>query len=76
MDVYAVTMPVASLEDVMVTKLLALNEQKLDYSSVLETARAVREQLDWDNVRRRTESSPFAKAFMTLLEELEVVARP
>jgi hypothetical protein len=75
MDVYAVTMPVASLEDVMVTKLLALNEQRLDYSNVLETARAVREQLDWDDVRRRTEDSPFAKAFLTLLEELEIVPR-
>jgi hypothetical protein len=75
MDVFAVTMPVASLEDVMVTKLLALNEQRLDYSSVLETARAVREQLDWDNVRRRTEDSPFAKAFLTLVEELDIVPR-
>jgi hypothetical protein len=75
MDVHAVTMPVASLEDVMVTKLLALNEQRLDYSSVLETARAVREQLDWDNVRRRTEHSPFATAFFTLVEELDVVPR-
>jgi hypothetical protein len=73
MDVYAVKMPVASLEDVMVTKLLALNEQHLDYSSVLETARAVREQLDWDDVRRRTASSPYAKAFMKLVEELDVV---
>jgi hypothetical protein len=75
MDVYAVKMPVASLEDVMVTKLLALNEQRLDYSSVLETARAVREQLDWDDVRHRTEGSAFAKAFMTLIEELDVVPR-
>lgn len=74
MDVYAVQMPVASLEDVMVTKLLALTEQHLDYSSVLETARAVREQLDWDNVRRRTESSPYAAAFMMLIEELNIVA--
>jgi hypothetical protein len=74
MDVHAVTMPVASLEDVVVTKLLALNEQRLDYSSVLETARAVREQVDWSNVRARTESSPFAKAFFTLIEELDVIA--
>jgi hypothetical protein len=73
MDVYAVKMPVASLEDVMVTKLLALNEQRLDYSSVLETARAVREQLDWDTVRERTGDSPFAAAFFTLVEELNVV---
>jgi len=67
-------MPVASLEDVMVTKLLALNEQKLDYSSVLETARAVREQLDWENVRSRTKGSPYAVAFFTLVEELDVIA--
>jgi hypothetical protein len=76
MDVYAVTMPVASLVDVLVTKLLALNEQNLDYSSVLETARAVREQLDWDEVRRRTAASPYAKAFLTLVEELGVATLP
>src|SRR5436309_3011089 len=40
-DVYAVTMRVASLDDVLVTKLLALSEQNLDYSDVLEMARAV-----------------------------------
>jgi predicted nucleotidyltransferase len=73
LDVYAVTMPVASLEDVLVTKLLALNEQNIDYSSVLETARAVREQIDWSEVRRRSEGSPFAKAFIVLVEELGIV---
>src|SRR5438105_14293532 len=72
LDVYAVTMPVAALEDVLVTKLLALNEQNLDYAAPLETARAVREQLDWDAVRRRIEESPYAKAFMTLVEELGI----
>jgi hypothetical protein len=72
LDVYAVTMLVASLDDVLVTKLLALTEQNLDYSSVLETARAVREQLDWDEVRRRCEGSPYAKAFLLLVEELGV----
>jgi predicted nucleotidyltransferase len=75
MDVYAVTMRVASLEDVVVTKLLAINEQNFDLNSVLETARAVREQLDWDEIRERTDSSPFARAFIFLLEELDVVER-
>jgi len=75
MDVYATTMPVAALEDVLVTKLLALNEQELDYSSVLEIARSVREQVDWDEVRRRTADSPYAAAFFTLVEELDVVPR-
>ena len=72
LDVYAVSMRVASLDDVLVTKLLALTEQNLDYSSVLEVARAVREQFDWDEVRRRCEGSPYAKAFFVLVEELGV----
>ncbi len=76
MDVAAVKMPVAAMEDVVVTKLLALNEQRLDYSSVLETARSVREQLDWDAIRRRTDESPYARAFMTLVEELGVATTP
>ena len=72
-EVHATTMPVASLEDVLVTKLMSLNEQNLEYSSVLEIARAVREQVDWETVRRRTGDSPFAAAFFTLLEKLGVV---
>lgn len=72
LDVYAVTMLVASLDDVLITKLLALNEQNLDYSSVLEMSRAVREQLDWEEVRRRCEDSPYAKAFLALVEELGI----
>jgi hypothetical protein len=56
-----------------VQKLLALKEQEPDYSSVLELARALREQVDWDDVRDRTRESPFAKAYFTLLDELEIV---
>jgi hypothetical protein len=35
---------------------------------------AVREQVDWDVVRRRTDGSPYAAAFMTLVERLGVVS--
>jgi hypothetical protein len=59
-------------EDVLVTKLLALKEHSLDYDGQLEISRAVREQIDWGEVRRRTEDSPYAKAFLTLVDELEV----
>src|SRR5512133_4226605 len=38
MEVYAITLPVASLEDVLITKLMALNEQDVDYAPVLEMA--------------------------------------
>jgi hypothetical protein len=66
-------MKVVRLEDVLVQKLLALSEQNPDYSSVLELARSLREQVDWDDVRKRTEESPFAKGYFTLLDELEIV---
>jgi hypothetical protein len=41
---------------------------------VLEISRALREQVDWEDLRARTEHSPYAKAFFTLVEELGVTA--
>ena len=75
-EVAAQRLRVASLGDVLSTKLLALNEQEPDLSSVLELARSLREQIDWDFVRDRTGASPFARAFFTLVEELGVVEPP
>ena len=75
-EVMAMRMPLASLEDILVSKLLSLSEEELDYGSVLEMARPVREQVDWEQVRERTRESPFAKAFFTLVEELAVVPAP
>jgi hypothetical protein len=72
-EVMALRMRVSSLEDLMTTKLLALNEQEPTFSGVIELARALREQVDWDDVRARTEASPFARAFFTLVEGLGVV---
>jgi hypothetical protein len=74
-EVAALRIRVASLEDVMSQKLLSLTEQEPDFSAVLEMARALREQIDWSEVRERTERSPFARAFFTLVEELGVVER-
>lgn len=76
MEVAAQRLHVASLGDVLATKLLALNEQEPDLASVLEMARSLREQIDWEFVRTRTGSSPFARAFFTLVEELGVVEPP
>ena len=73
LEVHAMRMKVAALEDVLVQKLLVLGEQEPDYSSVLELARSLREQVNWDDVRERTRGSPFAKAYFTLLEDLEIV---
>jgi hypothetical protein len=74
LEVHAMRMRVAPLEDVLTEKLLALNEQELSFSDVLELARSLREQVDWDEVRERTAESPFAKAYFTLLEGLDIVS--
>ena len=74
-EVMALRIRVFSLEDVMTTKLLSLTEQEPGFGSVLEIARALREQVDWQTVRERTEASPWAKAFFTLVEELGIVDR-
>jgi hypothetical protein len=64
---------VASIDDVLVTKLLAISEQEPDFRAVLEISRAVREQVNWPSVARRTSDSPFARAFFALAEGLDIV---
>jgi hypothetical protein len=70
--VFSVTMRLMALEDVIVSKLLALSEHELDYEPLLTIARAVREQVDWPQVRARAARSPYARAFFALLEEVDV----
>jgi predicted nucleotidyltransferase len=76
LEVDAVLIRVAPLEDVLVAKLLAITEQKPDYSDVLELARSLREQIDWDAVRARSARSPFGRAFFTLVDGLGIVGDP
>jgi predicted nucleotidyltransferase len=76
LEVHAVRMRVMSADDVLVAKLLAMREHQVDYDQVLEMARTVREQIDWEDVRERTSDSPFAMAFFTLVDELGVSASP
>ena len=52
--------------------MLALTEHHLDYAPILEHARALREQIDWDEVEQRTQHSPFARAFLYMLTELGI----
>src|SRR3954447_21323633 len=72
-SVAAVDMRVIALEDLIVGKLLALTEHNLDFGPPLEWARAIREQVDWHEVARRTADSAFARTFLTMLDELGVV---
>jgi hypothetical protein len=73
LSVLGMDIRVMALEDVMATKLMALTEHSLRYESLLQIARALREQIDWQAVRARTARSPFARAFFVLLEGLEIV---
>lgn len=75
MEVNAQRLLVASIDDVLVTKLLAMTEQEPDYRSILEVARSLREQVDWNDVEARTKQSPFARAFFTLGEGLGIIER-
>jgi Nucleotidyl transferase of unknown function (DUF2204) len=73
LHVIGITIPVMAIEDVLATKLMALDEHKLDYTSLLRIVRAVREQVDWASLRSRTHGSPYAAAFFVLCEELGIV---
>ena len=73
LEVAAQSLPVASIEDVLAAKLLALTEQEPDFGPVLEIARSLREQIDWDALDGQTGDSPFGAAFFTLVERLGIV---
>ncbi len=63
---------VVSNDDVLATKLLA-SEPTPSFRSVFKRARALREQIDWEDVRSRSTDFPFERAFFTLVEELGIV---
>lgn len=69
---FGLMVPVMSLEDLLATKLLALDSHSLDYESSLAIARSLREEIDWSEVRELTRESAYAKAFFTLVEELGI----
>ena len=73
MSVLSMEMRVMAIEDVLITKLMAITEHSLRYEGLLAIARALREQVDWAHVRSATSSSPFARAFFVLLEGLEIL---
>jgi Uncharacterised nucleotidyltransferase len=71
-EVEAMTMRVMRPEDLLVSKLMAMTEHTINYRSCLEIARSLREQIDFEDVRRRTESSPYGRAFFVIAEGLEI----
>jgi Uncharacterised nucleotidyltransferase len=69
----AIHMPVLSATQLMVHKLLSFSQHYCDFARGLPLARSLREQIDWDRVRKETAHSPYAEAFLILLDRLDVV---
>jgi hypothetical protein len=74
--VEAIAMPVVSATQLMVHKLLSYTQHYCDFATGLPVARSLREQIDWERVRRETAQSPYAEAFLVLLDRLDVVPLP
>jgi hypothetical protein len=73
--VLSVHMPVLAATDILVTKLMALDEHYCDLARLLPVARALREQVDWATVQREVADNDFAVVFLELLVRLSVVDR-
>ncbi|HLU43857.1 MAG TPA: nucleotidyltransferase [Natronosporangium sp.] len=66
-------LPVMSATALMIYKLLTFSQHHCDFTRALPMARSLREQIDWHRVRRETSHSPFAEAFLVLLDRLGIV---
>jgi hypothetical protein len=75
LPVLAVRMPVMEATDILATKLLVLEEHYCDFARLLPVARALREQIDWPRLREEVSGNPFARAFLYLLDELDIAGR-
>jgi hypothetical protein len=72
MSVAAVEMPVLDAGDLVVAKLLSLSVHNCDFAPPLLMVRVLREQIDWKVVRDACEDSPYAKAFLLLVQLLGI----
>ena len=72
-EILAQPMKVLGLDDLMVTKLSCLREHNVDFDSVLEITRSLREQIDWDEVRSRAPDNPYVRAFFVMAEGLNLI---
>jgi hypothetical protein len=73
MEVESVEMPVLAATDLVASKLLAMDEHYCDFGQMLPFARSLREQVDWADVAARTRDNAFARAFLQLARDLDIV---
>jgi hypothetical protein len=74
LSVDSVRMPVMAATDLLLNRMLALSDHSCNFSPLLSYSRALREQIDWERIAKETSEQPFARAFLGLLESLEVIS--
>lgn len=72
LGVAGMQIPVMALDDILTTKLFALDEHSADYANLVQIARSLRERIDWPRLRERTAETPFAVAFFALVDGLGI----
>lgn len=73
LPVDSVRMPVLCPTDLLWSLIAAFSEHHCDFGAVLPIARALREKVDWEQVRRACGDEPMPAAFFFLLERLNVI---
>ena len=71
-EVLGIRIPVLPPTPIMIAKLQSFSEHYCDFEQPLLVARAVREQLDWAEIRKASRDHPFAEAFLFLIERLGI----
>lgn len=74
LPVDSVRMPVLAPTDLMRGLIEPFSEHYCDFGPVLAAARALREKVDWEDVRASCGDEPMPAAFFFLLERLNVIA--
>jgi hypothetical protein len=72
-EVLGIRIPVLPATPIMIAKLRSLSEHYCDFAALLLVVRAVREQLDWTEIREATQDNPYAEAFLLLVERLGII---
>jgi hypothetical protein len=71
-EVLGMRIPVLPPTEMIAVKLRSLSEHHCDFTTLLPPVRAVREQLDWDRIRKETAENDFAVAFLVLTDRLGI----
>lgn len=70
----SITAPVMPASVLVIDKLLVMGPHRCDFTEVLPAARALREQVNWEEVRSEVSISPYAEAFLFLADRLGITS--